>query len=164
VTWGGDAEVIYYRTRLAITTVAALPANAPYNFPSMFPWAQAVQGSGNVGQQGTPQVAITQPTRTLIRLRLGALAAPAVMRFVLQNTDDLDTDSTGGVIPAQASFYDHTWGTHASFGAGNLGTQFPLAVLNADNPVTRLAANNGGIALIDRDGAGLAGAFVDLVM
>jgi hypothetical protein len=60
-------------------------------------------------------------------------------------------------------FVDSTWGTYAATGgAGNLSVSFP--VLNAPPELVRLAADDGGVQLVDMSPGGtITGEFVDVV-
>lgn len=160
VEWNQDSpEIIFQRLRLRIVASGSLPAAAPKNWPMRFPWPQALRGADSALQKGQPVLSIT-PTRTLMRLRLATLAAPATMRMLFHETNDFDLDSAGAVIATQASALDITWGTWASFGAGNLATQYPIVSL--DDTGWRLAADDGGVVLASTD-ASLQGQYVDIV-
>lgn len=144
VSWGGTKEIIFHRTRMQIKDLAALPANASKNWPIRFPWQQAVSGSSSFQQQGQPNL-IVEPTRVVMRLRLASLAAAASMRIIFQSDQDFDVDSTGANITTPCPAVDKTWGTWASVGAGNLGTQHQM--LSMDDRIFRLGADNGGVCL-----------------
>jgi hypothetical protein len=65
------------------------------------------------------------------------------------------------VILTPARFQNYTWGSYAvNGGAGNLGTNFP--VVEPPGPWYRLAADDGGVQLVDQSGGSLTGAFVDV--
>src|SRR5574342_256138 len=163
VAWIGNAEVIFQRARYQILTPAALPANARKNWPLRFPWTQALMGSAAIPQQGIASISISDPTRIIMRLRLASLANPALMRIVFQETNDFDLDSAGAVIATPVSFVEHVWPAYpVSGGGGNLGTQYPLAELTL-GPTSRLAADDGGIQLMDLSGGSLSEAYVDIV-
>ena len=161
VYWAGDStEVIFQRQRMQIADGGALPADAPKNWPLRFPWTQAFRGPTVISQQGQAIIAIANPTRIEMSLRLAALVAPADMRLIFQGTNDFDLDAAGNVIPTPCRFLDHTWGTYASIGAGNLGIQFPVNERNGE--FARLAADDGGVQLASTDPV-LIGQFVDVV-
>ncbi len=151
-------EIIFQRIRLRIVANGALPAVAPKNWPLRFPWSQAVRGADSGLQKGQAVLAVT-PTRTIMRLRMTALGAPAVMRMITQDSNDFDLDSAGALIPGQASATDITWGTWAAFGAGNLATQYQM--ISLDDLGWRLAADDGGVVLAST-GADLQGQYVDI--
>jgi hypothetical protein len=164
VLWPGNPEVIFHRTRMQILDPAALPATrAPINWPMRFPWINAVRGATSINQRGQPNIGIV-PTRVLMTLRLDTLAAPADMRLAFQGTNDFGLDAAGVIIPAETVGFHHTWGTWAppAGGAGNLATTFQVDFL-AERGM-RLAADDGGVALIDMSvGGDLIDAFVDVV-
>jgi hypothetical protein len=162
VSWSGNPEVIFHRQRMQVVAPGALPAAASFNWPTRFPWVRAMRGTGAsaASQAGQPQIAV-EPTRTIMRLRMTTLAAPADMRVLLQGSNDFDLDSAGAVITTPVGFIDVTWGSFAgSGGAGDLATQYPYQELTGLIP--RLSADDGGIQLVDLAGT-LAGEFVDVV-
>lgn len=159
VSWPGNKEIIFHRQRMAIQDASSLPPNAPKNWPLRFPWVQALSGATAANQNGQPAIAL-EPTRTFMRLRVGTLAAPADMRVIYQETQDFDLDLANAVIATPVSAFDITWGTWASVGAGNLGTQYQ--VQSIQDLGWRLGADRGGVVLASTDPA-LAGQYVDVV-
>jgi hypothetical protein len=69
----GQQEVLFHRIRLPILDQAAPPAPLPTapNWPLRFPWpsASATLGGAAVDQRGAPALAISIPTRMILRLR-----------------------------------------------------------------------------------------------
>jgi len=164
VHWpGASPEIIFHRQRMQILAPASVAAAASKNWPLRFPWTQAVRGSTSISQAGAAIVGIAEPTRVIMSLRLTSLATASDMRIVFQETNDFDLDSTGAVIAAQARFIDQTWGTYAASGiTGNLNTAYPLMEI-LGGPVSRLAADDGGVALVDISAGGLiTNAYVDV--
>lgn len=172
--WDTNAEVIFHRQRLKVYEPAALVAppagagqlsQAPYNWPMRFPWPHALRGATAIAQRGQATFAITRPTKTILALRgVSTLAAPATARLVFQATDDLTRDVNGNVVLTNPVFVDVTFPAFASFGAGgDLATQNPVVLLDHNNPATRLAANDGGVVVVDTSGGALAGCYVDAV-
>jgi len=166
VAWPGNAEVLYHRQRMLIGGFT-LPANAPKNWPLRFPWTQAIRGASSISQQGAAIISITEPTQILMTLRKTSLASPANMRMLFQETNDFGLDSAGAVIAAETVFVDYTWGTYVAGGGGggNLTLQYPVKQLTGE--AVRLAADDGGVQLIDLDSTALAeglisGAYVDV--
>lgn len=159
VLWPGNPEVIFHRQRMEIQDGGALPANAPFNWPIRFPWVNAIQGAGSLNQRGDPEVAV-DPTRTLMRLRLAALGAPADMRVIYQASSDFDVDQDGNPILTPVVAFDMTWGIWASFGAGNLGDQHQFQSL--PDLGFKIGADQGGVVLASTN-ADLIGEFVDVV-
>ena len=157
-SWQGRPEILFHRQRIQIEDLAALPANADKNWPLRFPWEEAVSGSASSLQQGSPVIAV-EPTRTILRLRLGTLAAAADMRIIYQETQDFDLDSAGAVIATPVTAYDVTWGTWASVGAGNLGTQYQM--LSLQDQGWRLGADLGGVTFAS-SAASLIDQYVDV--
>lgn len=157
-SWPGNKEILFHRQRMQIADAGSLPTDAPKNWPIRFPWIQAFAGADTANQSGSPVVAL-EPTRTIMRLRLASLAAPADMRVIFQETQDFDVDAADAIIATPASGFDMTWGTWASFGAGNLGTQYQLQSLT--DLGFRLGADNGGMVLASADAA-LIGQYVDV--
>lgn len=162
VAWPGDAEVIYQRQRMQIVAPASLPANAPKNWPLRFPWTQAARGAVPISQSGAAIISISNPTRVLMSLRLATLASAATMRAVFQETNDFDLDSLGAVITNPCRFLEYTWGTYAANGgAGNLAVNYPVVELSGE--WARLAADDGGVQLVDVSASTLTSAYVDVV-
>lgn len=164
VDWSGNPEIIFHRQRMKIVAPADLGvtvANAPKNWPLRFPWTQAVRGADNVDQKGQAIIGV-EPTRVLMTLRLGNLAAASRMRILAQESNDFGLSSSGGLIAAETVFQDYVWGAYTvNGGGGNLGTNYP--VVEPSGPWYRLAADDGGIQLIDMSGGALANAYVDVV-
>ena len=159
VAWPGNAEVLFHRQRMQIA--GAVPANAPFNWPLRFPWTQAQRGPVPISQQGAAIISISDPTRIVMSLRLPDLAAPANMRLIFQGTNDFDLDAAGNVIASPCRFVDYIWGSYAApGGAGNLSVNYPVKELTGEVP--RLAADDGGVQLLDLDGGPLTGAFCDI--
>lgn len=164
VSWHGQKEVVFHRTRMQIADPTTINADAPKNWPMRFPWSQAIQGTNSIKQQAAPIIAI-EPTRTLLRIRLNSLAAPATMRMLFQGTQDFDLDSAGAAqLNTGVSFFDVVWPsfTQTVLGGGNLATHYP--VIEIDLPESKLGADDGGVQLIQQDGgSSLIGAYVDIV-
>ena len=170
-----NAEVIFHRTRIKIYQPANLVAppagagqisQAPYNWPLRFPWVQAVRGAQGISQRGQATFSVVKPTKIEIALRgVNSLAANTNVRLIAQATDDLTRDPNNIVSPLNPVFEDITFPLFTSLGAGgNLATQNPVILLDYRNPLTRLAANDGGVVAVDASGAGtLAGCFLDVV-
>jgi hypothetical protein len=160
--WPGDAEVIFHRQTMQILAPGDVPANAPFNWPMRFPWPHAFRGVTPVDQTGAATVAISQPTKILMSLQLGALGAPSDMRILIQASNDFDLDSAGLPVATPVRFVDYTWGSYAANGAaGNLGVNYP--VVEAPTEWVRLAADDGGIQLVDLSAGSLDDEFVDVV-
>ena len=162
VAWSGDAEVIFHRTRMKILAPAALPAAAPLNWPLRFPWTQALRGTDSVPQKGQALISITNPTRVVMSLRLASLANASDARVLFQNSNDFDLDSTGAVIATNTRFVDITFGNYAANGGVNVGALPNYPLMELTGPVARLAADDGGMSLVDLSG-NLANAYVDCV-
>jgi len=168
VLWHGNPELLFHRMRVPIKQPTDLTAggafnNAPLNWPMRFPWTQALQGANQIIQKGQAAVAITEGTRTIIALRgASSLAMASAMRIIYQATNDFGLNSDGSVNLTNPIFEDVTWGSFSSIGtSGNLATQNPFQVLTGG--ITRLAADDGGIVMVDNSGAArLSGLFVDV--
>lgn len=162
--WGNDgSELIFHRQRMKIQKPADAPTNAPKNWPMRFPWTQALFGTSSVPQQGNSVMAITKPSRILMSLRLTSLANPATMRILWQSSNDFDLNQSGNIVATGVRFYEYVWGSYTVSGiaAGNLQNSFPLVGL--DDLVARLAADDGGVQLIDMSGGTLDDQLVDVV-
>ena len=160
VVWGTDAsEMIFHRTRIVISDSAGLPAAAKKNWPLRFPWPNAISGSNSLTQRGQPVMGVA-PTRTLLRLRLAALAAPTNMRILFNSSNDFGVLSTGAIDPADVAAMDVTWGAWSQLGAGP-GTQYQTMMLTDE--MARIAADGGGVIFSDDGSGNLTGAFVDVV-
>lgn len=170
VRWAEGAEVIFHRARYAVKQPSDLTAagsfnNAPKNWPLRFPWTQAVSGSNSYGQQGKAAIAIAEPTRTLLVLRTAgaALANPATMRVMYQGTNDVGLDSASAVsLTEDPVFDDIIFPSYSNLGtSGHLAAQDPGLLYTG--LIARLAADDGGICLVDASGtAALNGLFVDI--
>ncbi len=163
VAWPGDSEVIFHRQRMQIVAPGFLPANAPKNWPLRFPWTQALRGAASIPQQGAAVISIAEPTRVMMSLRMPSLGTASDMRMIIQESNDFDLDSAGAVIAGLGRFDTYTWGTYAANGgAGNLATNYP--VVQYDGPLVRLAADDGGVTLVDMSAGGdLTEEYVDVV-
>lgn len=168
VRWFGNPEIIFHRATFAVKQPTDLTSggsfnNAPKNWPLRFPWTQALQGSNSVPQQGSAAIAV-EPTRVEMVLRTAgaALANPADMRILFQATNDFGLDSTGAVVLTYPVFETVTWGSYANLGtSGNLATADEL--LERAQGIARLAADDGGVLMVDASGAAaLSGLFVDV--
>ncbi len=161
VAWPGDAEILFHRQRMQIVAPAALPANALKNWPLRFPWTQALRGASSISQQGAAIISIAQPTRIMMSLRLASMAAVGDMRMIIHEDNDMDLDSAGAVIAGLGRFDTYTWGTYvANGGAGNLATNYP--VIEYNGPLVRMAADDGGVCLVDMSAGTLTNAYVDV--
>ncbi len=160
VSWPGDAELLFHRQRMKILAPADVPAAALKNWPLRFPWTQALRGSTSIPQKGAAIVSISNPTRVLLSLRLNLMTTADTMRMLIHESNDMDLDSAGAVIAAGVRFDEFTWGIYGASGAANMATQFP--VKQYDGPVARLAADDGGVCLVDMAGGDLTNAFVDV--
>jgi hypothetical protein len=178
--WHGAGEVIFHRARFQIYTLAQISAanglinNAPNNWPMRFPWTQAQRAATGIAnpifQKGNPLLSITDPTRCVLALRgLTTLAAPATMRAVFQGSNDVGLDNTGTVVLDNTGalgpvFEEVIWPQWAAIGtSGNLFSQVPALILDKNSLFNRLAADDGGLALIDNSGGALANGYVDIV-
>lgn len=161
VAWPGNAEVIFHRVRMQILAPAALPVAAPKNWPMRFPWTQALQGTNSVQQYGKPVIAITEPSRVIMSLRLASLATADTMRILYHEDNDFDLDSAGAVIAGNTRFIDTVWGTYAAHGGANLAPNYPLMQL--ESAAARIAADDGGVSLVDLSAGTLTNAYVDVV-
>lgn len=160
VDWLDRSEVIFHRTRLPIYAQASVPSAPAYNWPTRFPWPFASQGTNAFSQRGTPILAVT-PTRTLATLRpAAALVASETMRMYFVGSDEFAETSTGTIPLTEAVAHDVVWNTWSSLASANFATQYQYQFL--PEAVTRMAANAGGVILVDLSG-GLAGSYVDVV-
>lgn len=165
VKWDANTEVIFHSFRAIVMQPSEVTADAPKNWPTRFPWGQALRGSGSIPQKGSPVLSV-QPTRTMMVLRnIAELGAPRTMRVVFQGTDDVNRDSNSVVVLTSPLFSEVTWPSFAALGAsGNLTAACPALMLG--ELFSRVAANNGGIRLInsiEEVDTGLDGAYVDIV-
>lgn len=169
VRWSGNPEVIFHRARFAIKQPSDLTSggsfnNAPKNWPMRFPWTQALQGTNSIPQQGNAQIAVVEPMKVVMALRTAtaALAAASDMRILFQGTNDLGLDSADAVVLTNPLFETVTWPSYANSGtSGNLISPDPVIV--SAQGIARLAADDGGVLMLDLTGtAGLTGLFVDV--
>jgi hypothetical protein len=160
VAWPGNKEVIFHRQRAQILSCAGAPAAAPSNWPTIFPWLAAARGAAPIDQAGASIISL-EPTRTLMSLRLGTLAAPAEMRVQIQGSDDFDLNASFATDPAAFRFVPYTWGTYVPCA----GVSYP--VVEAPTEWTRLGCNNddsaNGFVLTTVAGTPIENAFVDIV-
>lgn len=161
--WLDRSEIIFHRARFPIYAPADVPASTalPYNWPTRFPWEQAVQGANAFSQRGTSQLA-TSPTRVALMLRLATLANPATMRIYFVGTDCFAMDSTGVVdLAAVPPGVDVVWGTWASVASANYASQYQVQMLTGE--IERFGANNGAALFVANGSADLEDEFVDVV-
>lgn len=167
--WSEHSEVIFHRERLKIYQPADLGTTvtqAPYNWPTAFPWTKAVAGGGptDVLQAGQPIIQVT-PTRVLMALRgVTSLASAASMVALFQGTDDFALDEDGvpdyTLPPVSAEV---VWPSWTNYGGGNFAINAPQ--LMQTEIWSRISANvGGGVVLVDASGAAtLNNAYVDVV-
>lgn len=162
VSWQGSSpEILFHRQRMQIIAPVALPANAPKNWPLRFPWTQAQRGATPIPQKGQAILGIGEPTKVLMSLRNATQATADTMRILIQSSNDFDVDSAGAQVSTPVRFVDYVWGSYgANGGAGNLGTNYPLDF--APEMLVRLAADDGGVTLVDMSAGTLTNAFVDI--
>jgi hypothetical protein len=172
VLWPGDAEVIFQRQRIKIVGPASVPTLAVagasnLNWPMRFPWPHemSVQGANTLQQTGLPNLSITTPTKIEMRLRLNPLAAASAMRVLFFQTNDLDAKTGNTDLGTDVSFQDIVWPAFQNPGAavGVGAAPFPVMEINS-GPIVRIAADDGGIVLMDLTAGGtLTNKFVDVV-
>ncbi len=155
VQWPGNPEVMFHRVRIKIVADAASLPAIVNNWPWMFPWEKAAQGTNGIAQVGKPILAL-EPTRILMRLRVNVTAAPLPMRLVLRGTDHLDADSGGGIGTTDEVYENVNWpqNTYTS-------TSYPLTELSGG--IARIGANQGGMCFTDLGSAVLTNQYVDVV-
>lgn len=170
-----NAEVIFHRQRMKVyqpADLVAAPAGpgqlsqAPYNWPLRFPWVEAVRSQSlNISQRGQATFSVVKPTKVIMALRgVSTLAAAASMRMIFQATDDFTRNPNNIVSPLNPIYQDVSWPAFASVGAGgDLATQNPQIFFDHNTFPPRVAANNGGVVLVDTSGGALSGCFVDVV-
>lgn len=161
-------EIIYHRLRLQIVADSGSAPTLALNWPTRFPWPDAVRGANSAPQGGQPGLAVT-PTKVALRLRLNNLAAPASMRVLFRGTLGFDWDSAGTnadvTNTTDVGYVDIAWPQVTQGAAGEVVTQpgFPLVVTDQNHPLTRLGCEGGGISLTDNTNASLTEALVDIV-
>ena len=171
VEWGSDfSEVIYHRTRVKILAVGEVPAALQnFNWPSRFPWPLAQQGIAGtttpLSQRGQPALSL-QPTRTLMRLRMDTLAAPADMRIMFVGSDPFAANNAGAGLGSidllDVAATDITWGTWSQLAiAAGLEAQYQTKMLTGE--AERIACNAGGVIFVDASGGTLADQYVDVI-
>lgn len=172
--WNADNEILFHRIRIPIVDplTASDPTTWASNWPTRFPWKQAVRatGAGLSPQNGQSLLALARPGRVLMRLRapLG-LGAPATMRIAFQRSTDFDAEyALVGNLPV--AFEDFEWPNFAPvLGAGF--DEFPvhdagLAIrrLSGDEEAAiDLGTGATGVQFIDLSGGALAGLEVDVL-
>lgn len=155
-TWVERSEVLFHRARYAIQAPADVPAVFPLNWPLRFPWSQAF--SDTQSQQGKALVGIARPTRVEMMLRLTDLAAPATFRMMFQASNDFGINGVGTLITTEAAWVEVPWPIYATHGVVGV-SDFPVQELAG--PISRLAADDGGVALTSTD-VEIQGEFVDI--
>jgi len=165
VTWAGETpEIIFHRQTMKILAPGGLAAqaNARKNWPLRFPWTQALRGTVPTAQGGPAAIGIGNPTRVIMSLQLASLGAAATMRVLFQSSNDFDLNALGAIVATPVRFVDTVWGSYAANGGGgNLGAEYPLMELSGE--IVRLAADDGGIQLVDMSASTLTNAYVDVV-
>lgn len=174
-------EVIFHRQRVPVyplaTDFAAISAlyadgSGPRNWPTRFP-ARTTRRLGTaiarIDQSGQPSIRV-QPTRTALQLRLSAVAASGITRFVFLAPEAL-INAAPAAVPTESSVFDVTWGVTALVGAGlTLPAQFmvqeftggPLVTLGIEQPAMTgvVVFSDGASAALN---AGAGNVFIDIV-
>lgn len=163
VNWYDRNEIVFHRQRLQIYAPGDVPGPTTLvpNWPLRFPWESAKRGTIPVTQAGQPGLAVT-PTKTLLRLRMTALAAPSDMRVLLVGMNALEEAADGTVsLAAVPDAIDITWGQWASVASAGYATQYQSEI--DETELTLLGSSTGGIILVDNSGGSLDGEYVDIV-
>ncbi len=148
-------EIVFHRARYLIIADANPYTKANPNWPTRFPWPNAVQGAGSTSQAGSPAFQV-KPSRVTMSLVLNSLTAPALMRmaftgtsFDLQNVDGLTITPLDRCI-------DVEWPSRP-------GTSLAYPMIDLDNgPIIAMGGDGAKLTLLDLDGA-LAGNYVDCI-
>src|SRR6266702_1758871 len=152
-------EVLFHRIRVQIVADAnptVTPAITGMNWPLRFPWSSAFRFNVTTPTSPFPQAGLStiaiEPSRTLLRLRVNNLAAPAAMRVIMQGLDDLDIGSDG-VTTAFTDFSVEGVNWPAAVGAS---TPFPTAeireglLLDGGDQAVATFTNLGNAALLNQ--------------
>lgn len=161
----GNPEVIFHRVRVkiqqdSIGLFSNYTTNA--NWPTRFPWPDALSGTTSVQQGGAPLFAV-EPTRTLLR-PLVNLTTPLPVRAIWNSTIDFDFESAGVAdqyITNSFSFVDFTIPSAAG---GNFSQSQPIIEFTS-GPLVRLGCEGFGTGLVftDLGAAALTNQFIDIV-
>ena len=149
--WTGEPEVLFHAVTVPVYQTTGAPAAAAVvpNWPTRFPWRQALStfSGGNV-QFPLPPALVVVPTKYVLRLRVAAIPAGATIRLTLGQTRDFDTPIiAAGVNPqlptygteialtTQGASYDLLWNAWAQSGltiGGVAQVEYPMQTLAAE--------------------------------
>jgi hypothetical protein len=156
---GSTREIAFHRARLVIEAEGvALPA-LRRNWPSRFPWTQAIKDVA-ISQKSGPVMTVN-PTRTLIRLRSNPVAAQPSLRFYFRNTYQFDSANDGSLAAAPADPASYWTDLVFPMNTGVSTGSFPVAELPP--LAAAMACDEGGVTVTDLSGGGLVGAFIDVI-
>jgi hypothetical protein len=161
VDWLDRSELIFHRQRALIYAPGDVPASTALvpNWPTAFPWAQAVSGADAYPQGGLPILSVN-PTRIMMKLIDDDLAAPATMRMIFSGSTEFSEDATGVEILTDPVAYDVTWGTWTSIVTAGFPTQYQFQFLPEE--AFKLGSINGQMILVSEDAA-IQNLHVDIV-
>ena len=148
-------EIVFHRGRYAIIADANPFVAANANWPTRFPWPNAVQGAGATSQAGSPAFQV-KPSRITMSLVLNTLVAPAKMRMAFTGTSFDLANVDGTTVTAQNRYIDVQW-------PAKEGTSLAYPIIDLDNgPIIAMGGDGAKMTLLDLDGA-LTGQFVDII-
>jgi hypothetical protein len=144
-------EVAFHRFRIQIQADGASPtfqSSLPLRFPSpnVFRY-NAGSPSSPYNQGGTPVMNVT-PTRTVLKLRVSNLAAPADIRWLVQSPQYFSTSET---VADQFTF------------PSVAGSAAYYPTVEFEMPTVLYGGNDSKIAVMDASGGTLAGQYIDVV-
>ncbi len=164
VAWSGNPEVVFHRQRLRVYPIGGdiQPSVLPYNWPTRFPWPQAVRDAESVDQKGKPSIAV-EPTRMFMKLNLSTLVNACNMRMAIYGSNDFNLDASNSVDNTSL-FVDYVWGTYTFIPALTSPFDSMYSVVEGPSEISRLSADAGGLVLFDTSVTqDLAGQYVDIV-
>ncbi len=158
VRYVGQARpVIFHRTRLIIEDDATpLPA-LKLNWPSRFPWTQAMR-LGTISQKSGPVLSV-RPERIVCRLNANDATTPRTFRFVFRSSFDFDLDSTGVMNTGDedAVWYDVTFPMNLSLSSSRPAVELPREFAG-------LTLDEGGVTVLNISGEpAFTGSSIDVV-
>lgn len=154
---GETKPVIFHRTRLVIEADGAVLPTLRRNWPSRFPWTQAIRDAA-VTQKSGPIGSIRQ-SQVLLRLRSNDAASARSLRFVFRGAFNFDAAADGTV---GATDLDSVW-RDVTFPL-NPGAAPTYSVVTLPAEALPINCDEGGVTVLNVSGdATLTGKYIDVV-
>lgn len=154
---GETRPVIFHRTRLVIEADGAVLPALKRNWPSRFPWTQAIKDT--VTTQRSGPIGSIRQSQVLLRLRSNDAAAARTLRFVFRGSFNFDAASDGTV---GATDLDSVW-RDVTFPL-NAGAAPTYSVVTLPVEALPINCDEGGVTVLNVSGdVALTGRYIDVV-